>query len=128
MKHFIALSLLLSISGSIGAEIGYFPRPLTGSISVILREKKKVDNKRPRVPSRQMIECAYDGDCLAFTFAIPEGECEVSLTDNVTLSVQTHFIDSDCCHAEIYVGELSETTVTLVTESGATYSGTLTSE
>ncbi len=119
---------LIGLSLSLGAKIDpSLSTRKAQATKVILREVKQQTN-RPRVPSRQVIECAYDGEVLYFTFAYAEGECEATLTEYATGYERTYTFDSSECYTEITVGQLYESTLTLTTESGHTYTAELTSE
>ena len=58
-----------------------------------------------------------------FGFAIPEGECEMVLSDLNTGEIVTATFDSEDCEP-IYVGEIESAEVTLTTENVHTYCGT----
>lgn len=80
-------------------------------------------NKRPKAPSLQQITCVYDGENLHFDFVLPEGECSLTLTGGVNAA---YTFDSSELNAEVYVGGIEdETQLTLTTEYGHLYSGTL---
>lgn len=57
-----------------------------------------------------------------FGFALPEGECEMVLSNLSTGETVTATFDSEDCEP-IYVGELESAEVTLTTENGHTYYG-----
>ncbi len=135
MKHYHKITTLLAIaiiSLANYAQTPAQPHPTTkkevSNSHIRLRAEKVNVTKRPQAPSRQIIECDYNDGYLAFDFAISEGECEVLLTEYITEAEQSYIIDSSDCYAEIYVGVLYESTVTLTTESGAVYTCELTSE
>lgn len=78
--------------------------------------------KRRRTPSTQQIDCIYADENLYISFAIPEGECNMTVTDLETgLSLQYVF-DTDES-AEINVGSLSSAYLELETENGHSYEG-----
>lgn len=87
----------------------------------------KSPNGRPRIPSRQIINCTYDSGELTIDFTIPEGMCEVLLTEASGMTI-SYTVDSSNLTATIYVGTISESEIELSTESGNIYSGTLTYE
>ncbi len=97
--------------------------------SQVTLQKKRVDATfRPKAPSRQVVTCEYDGTYLTFGFVLPEGVCEATVTENFSGASQTYTFDSTPLTADIYVGELYESTVTMTTASGNTYTGSLTAD
>lgn len=95
---------------------------------VSMRIKERTANYRPKAPSRQMVTCEYDGSYLTFDFVLPEGECEATVTENFSGISQTYTFDSSNLSADVYVGELYESTVTITTDAGSSYSGALTAD
>lgn len=90
---------------------------------IVLDPIPKTKGHRPKAPSLQQITCTYDGEALNFEFVIPEGECTMTLSGDLTM---TYAFDSSELNAEVYVGTLhSDTEITLTTEYGNEYSGTL---
>lgn len=87
----------------------------------------KLPNGRPGMPSRQIINCTYDSGELTIDFTIPEGMCEVLLTETSGMTM-SYTVDSSNLTATVYVGTISESEIELSTESGNIYSGTLTYE
>ncbi|MDE6512666.1 MAG: hypothetical protein K2L05_00590 [Muribaculaceae bacterium] len=75
-----------------------------------------------------MVTCSYVGEYLCFDFVVPEGECEVTVTEWFSNAVQNYTIDSSELSADVYVGELYESTVTITTANGHTYTADLTAE
>ncbi len=102
-------------------------RPTTNK-PIILEKSQKAESARPRVPSRQVVTCAYDGEYLMFDFVVPEGECNVVVTEWFSNAQQSYTIDSSTLTADIHVGELYESTVTVTTEKGNVYTADLTAE
>lgn len=93
-----------------------------------MEENRKQESQRPQVPSKQRISLDYDGEYLTFGFVVPEGECDVVLTEWYSGAVQTYTIDSTPLSAEIYVGELYESTVTITTAKDNVYTADLTAD
>lgn len=82
---------------------------------------------RPGMPSRQIINCTYDCGELTIDFTVPEGMCEVVLTENTGMAFQ-YTVDSSELTATIFVGPIGESEIELTTESGNVFSGVLTSD
>lgn len=93
----------------------------------LIREKTSHVTQRPKAPSRQLVSCEYDGQNLLFEFELPEGMCELVLTDVLTAQTTAYVFDSSTCNAAVYVGEIYESTLTLTTSLGNVYSGTFSS-
>lgn len=104
------------------------PVASTRAERIILTPARDKIANRPQVPSKQRISLDYDGEYLTFGFVVPEGECDVVLTEWYSGAVQTYTIDSTPLSAEIYVGELYESTVTITTAKDNTYTAELTAE
>ena len=95
---------------------------------IVLVQSRSDKSLRPKAPSRQVVTCFYDGQYLCFDFVVPEGECDVTVTEWFSNAVQNYTIDSSELSADVYVGELYESTVTITTANGHTYTADLTSE
>lgn len=95
---------------------------------VTLRPIEKLYPARPQAPSRQRVSCQYDGENLVLDFVYSEGTCTADLTEMFSGYTQTYTFDSDDLTAEIHVGQLYESTITLTTEAGNTYTADLTAE
>ena len=123
MKRIFKLALLLVLvligCSTIWADSG---TKKTSRPQTIVLKPRDVVTTRPRTPSMQEITCAYMDSYIYFGFAIPEGECEMVLTDLSTGGSVTATFDSEDCEP-IYVGELESAEVTLTTENGHTYYG-----
>ncbi len=98
-----------------------------GSI-ILQRHGGRYPNKRPNAPSRQMIYCTYEGEILTMDFAIPEGICEVDITDLYTGITMCYSIDSSELTAYVYIGTIGEFSIEVLTEKGNAYIGIFTSE
>lgn len=92
------------------------------NIKISTREPKKDISHRPKAPSLQHIDCIYADENLYISFAIPEGDCNMTVTDMETgLSLQYVFDTEES--AEIHVGTLSSAYLELETENGHSYEG-----
>ncbi len=85
-------------------------------------------NKRPNMPSRQIIRCTYDSSNLTVEFTVPEGICDVVVTEHSTGIATYNIIDSSELTETIFVGTLTESSIEISTEKGNVYSGILTSD
>ena len=84
--------------------------------------------KRPKIPSPQIVECMYDSGVLTIDFAIPEGICNITVSDITSGHVTRQTFDSSDLTVHVVTGPLSESIVEIITEKGNTYCGVLTSE
>jgi len=84
--------------------------------------KKEKNPGRPKMPSQQQIECVYADGTLHFFFAIPEGECLVTVTDSFSGMSTQHSFDS-AEPAEVYVGEIQTGCIEIQTANGHQYTG-----
>lgn len=103
-------------------------RQPTQAERIAMRIGRPSTSHRPQAPSRQRIGCEYDGQVLALDFVYPEGECNVTLTEYYSGAQQSYVVDSSDCYAEIPVGQIYESTLTLTTPSGTTYTCELTAD
>lgn len=85
-------------------------------------DTKKGVPGRPKMPSQQHIECVYADGTLHFFFAIPEGECLVTVTDSFSGMSTQHSFDS-AEPAEVYVGEIQTGCIEILTANGNQYTG-----
>lgn len=99
------------------------PSPNNGSNMTKIRGGQT--SGRPRVPDHQLITCMYSGEDICLDFAYSEGMCDVYVTDARTGETQHFSFDSSELSVLIYVGEIGESYITLVTENGNTYEGTI---
>lgn len=93
--------------------------------NTLINTNRRNGSNRPHVPDRQVITCVYsDGDiCLDFVYS--EGMCDVYVADACTGETQYFSFDSAELSVLIYVGEIGESYITLVTEKGNTYEGVI---
>lgn len=90
----------------------------------ILNNKKLSGTMRPKAPSQQFVFCCYDGENLVINFDEPEGMCSMWVTDlSSNFTCQYSFESSN--EAIIYVGDLSNAYIYMVTDTGAEYEGYL---
>ena len=80
--------------------------------------------KRPKLPSRQHVECVYADGTLHFDFVIPEGEAVLIVIDGLTGISAQYVFDTDA-HAEVTIGYLSAASLEIHTDAGNTYTGTI---
>lgn len=135
MKHYHKITILLAfaiLAFVVCAQSQPHPQTTTKKEISKGRTRMRVEKvnvtQRPQAPTRQNIDCIYDGEIIAFDFVLPDGECDVVITEYVSADEQSYIIDSSDCYAEIYVGQLYESTVTLTTERGVVYTCELTAE
>lgn len=98
-----------------------------GSQSITIKPKNKFKPNRPKAPSMQQIFCYYEDGQLTFDFAIPEGDCALTVTDLTTNFARNYSFSSEA-EATIYVGSLTEAYIEISTASGHEYEGYLGSE
>ena len=129
MKHlklFILLIILCFCSFTEFADTVNKTKSVPDGTTIVLNGDKK-PIKRPQMPSRQMITCIYDDGELTFDFVLPEGMCDVVLTES-SGAAMSYTIDSSELTATVFVGTISESEIELTTENGNTYFGILTAE
>lgn len=96
-------------------------------INVILSNKNLGGPKRPKAPSRQQILCIYENEHLNLSFAIPEGECQLTVTDMTTGFSRQYVFDSSA-EDTVYVGALTQAHIEISTANGHEYEGWLAME
>ena len=79
-------------------------------------------SSRPKAPSMQSVSCTYSDGNLYFEFAIPEGECQLILSDSSTGEIVVEYFDS-AVSEPVYVGYHRTASLTVDTENGKTYTG-----
>ena len=119
MKRFF-ISLFILISMPIWAE----PNQSLISSEIIIKDKMPEYNKRPKVPSRQMIHCVCQNGSLKIQFAIPEGECRLTVTD-MTTGFARHYVFDSSVEATVYVGSITQAHIEISTANGHEYEGWL---
>ena len=117
--------LVVAFIAMVPAITIYSGNPGSSPRTTTLGRNYKGKELKPRVPSRQIIDVVYNEEVLSLTFAYPEGECTLTLTEDATGFMTTHTFDSSDCSAEVYVGNIGPTTLELQTELGQTYTGHL---
>lgn len=70
----------------------------------------------------QQVSCTYSDGNLLFEFAIPEGSCQLLLSDPTTGETVGASFDSAVTEP-VYVGYHATATLTLTTANGNTYTG-----
>ena len=126
MRHKHLKLLLFPLIGLSSIFIS-FNEILPVSESIILIPKKEIDPKRPKLPTRQIIQCIYQNGSLNFQFAIPEGECQLTVTDMTTGFSRQYVFDSSA-DATVYVGALTQAHIEISTANGHEYEGWLAME
>ena len=119
-KKLILSFLILASTNSILAEE---PLPVY-STSLVETDNGTQKPHRPKIPTRQMIRCVYQSGSLKFSFAIPEGECLLTVTDMTTGFARQYVFDSSA-EATVYVGALTQAHVEISTANGHEYEGWL---
>jgi|GEM_PF-1649199 hypothetical protein len=122
----MAVTAFLFLPGVINA--GDAPLPQTGSLQtpvpVVISYKKRNNNNKPKAPSMQHIECWYEDGMLTLDFAIPEGDCVLTVTEEQTGMSSGYSFDS-APTAQVYIGEIWNATIEINTENGHSYEGWL---
>lgn len=124
IKKFLLLSFLLFCGPTeiMIAQTG--ANSQMSNTNVILKEKSKGGYKRPKSPSQQQILCTYENGSLKFQFVIPEGECQLTVTDMTTGFSRQYVFDSSAA-ATVYVGVLTQAHIEISTANGHEYEGWL---
>lgn len=115
--------LILSSTNPIFAEE---PLPVY-STSLVETDNETQKPHRPKIPTRQMIHCVYQNGSLKFQFAIPEGECQLTVTDMTTGFSRQYVFDSSA-EATVCVGTLTQAHIEISTANGHEYEGWLAME
>lgn len=98
--------------------------PTIASENIIIWPGKGNNPKRPKLPTRQIIQCIYQNGSLYFQFAIAEGECQLTVTDMTTGFARQYVFDSSA-DATINVGTLTQAHIEISTANGHEYEGWL---
>lgn len=96
--------------------------PSCGIIKLFPKPLKPNDPNRPKAPSMQQIFCYYEDGQLTFEFAIPEGDCLLTVTDLSNNFARSYSFSSEA-EATVYVGTLTEAYIEISTASGHEYEG-----
>lgn len=121
LKSGLTLALALTLNASF-AQVNNSDKTAKEPSKIIIERSDKKPLTRPQMPSRQHIECLYAGGSLSFFFAVPEGECVLTVTDSASgISMQYYFDSADS--AEIYVGEIETGSINISTANGNEYVG-----
>lgn len=92
--------------------------------NIILTDRNIGGPKRPKAPSQQQISCFYENESLHLSFAVPEGECQLTVTDMTTGFARQYVFDSSA-EASVNVGALTQAHIEISTASGHEYEGWL---
>lgn len=92
------------------------------SINVEMKEGKKKSPGYPKKPSAQRIQCIYSNGEMFIFFAIPEGECKITVYDYITGNIKWYVEDSNE-DIVIQTGKLKSAGIEILTENGHLYSG-----
>lgn len=122
-KKLIFSFLILSSTNPIFAEE---PLPVY-STSLVETDNETQKPHRPKIPTRQMIHCVYQNGSLKFQFVIPEGECQLTVTDMTTGFSRQYVFDSSSV-ATVHVGVLTQAHIEILTANGHEYEGWLAME
>lgn len=84
--------------------------------------KKGYPSGYPKKPSAQRIQCIYSNGEMFIFFAIPEGECKITVYDYITGNIKWYVEDSNE-DIVIQTGKLKSAGIEILTENGHLYSG-----
>ncbi len=118
-------ALIFAAVLSLGSLIVYADGGSTSSTppKVISLQPKYPTQLRPKAPSMQQVSCTYSDGNLYFEFAIPEGECQLLLSDMATGETIAAGFDS-ASSEPVYVGYHATASLTVTTANGNIYFGT----
>ena len=123
--RFITLTLALIASGSIYCTAIHADKQVPKVLITLQKVGTKMKPLRLKAPDRQVVTCAYDGEEMYLSFAIPEGMATLSVTDESLLS-STFEIDTTPLEVTVPVGELCGTvTIEMETDSDHHYYGVM---
>lgn len=123
MKQLKAFFILLLMSIPAIGMAQTVSQPSTPKPPITLQKKTTGYLKTPKVPSRQVITCAFDGNGLEFHFAISEGMSTLTVSDAQSIP-KTFTIDSSKLDAYVHTGSLyGSIIVMLYTELDNHYEG-----
>jgi len=126
VKVFIAfLFFSLIYSMPIVSEAGNTDSQAANGTYILKQSNRRQPNNRPNAPSRQIVQCTYNGEIITLYFAISEGECEVQLTDLNSGNITNYYVDSSELATDIYVGSIEESYITILTDCGNIYYGVI---
>lgn len=93
--------------------------------SCILIKKGKPESHRPQMPSKQLIVCTYENGILALDFNLSEGLCTIQIHDIIGDHNEIDTFDSSELHYETVVEIGCDLEITLTTQNGSVYTGTI---
>lgn len=89
----------------------------------ISEDTKNDKTLRPKKPSRQQVTGFYSSGELQVSFAIPEGECVMTL-ESPESGLWTYTFDSEDVFST-YIGIVENASISISTELGHTYTGAI---
>lgn len=89
---------------------------------IFLKEIGNNRDNRPRNPSRQQVTCLYDGECVYLSFLVPEGQCNLIITEQ-NIGVTNYYIFNSEDEIAIPVGIIKSSILRIDTEFGKSYEG-----
>ena len=123
LKNLFSIAIILLLSPvSILAFDDFSSTQVPNCQLIKVSPKQSKTNYRPKAPSMQQIFCYYEEGQLTFDFAIPEGDCALTVTDLTTNFARTYSFSSEA-EATVYVGTLTEAYIEISTASGHEYEG-----
>lgn len=132
MKAFRIILMALSLLFSMAAFPAYADDKNPPSTGYDDGELKPCPNPpkdfRPRTPSRQQIFCTLTEECLTVSFTIPEGECTIFIQDENSGNYIAETFDSEEMFVSFNTEGIRSCQITLTTELGNTYVGSLSIE
>ena len=124
VRQMAAWALVVAWVGNVNGEATPPPTPpILGSLLIEIPPRDpRETGYRPKAPSMQSVTYTYDDGNLYFEFAIPEGQCQLILSDLSTGETVVAGFDSDVTEP-VYVGYHSTASLTVTTANGHTYTG-----
>lgn len=93
------------------------------TLIILKRDNANNHKRRPSVPSKQYINCAYNDGHLFLNFTIPEGECICYISDIRNGQTYCYYFDSSELYIDIEIIDIIDFNVEIITEAGNTYCG-----
>lgn len=124
-KKFIALlaaSLALACPTQAFTDSGHITNGGGKGGTIVILPRRGDKGTRPKAPSRQQIECSYDGSILYLNFTYGEGEAELTVTDHTTGDTTSYSFSTDA-PACIMIGDIVSAHIAITTALGNSYEG-----
>lgn len=124
LKSFLFILILCLCNSTIHADLATTDENKSNtSITTLHKRNDRNPNKRPHLPSKQIVYCTYDGNVLTIYFKMAEGICHATLTEADSKITTFCTFDSSSLNIQCFINTTEDILIEISTDNNNTYTG-----